>query len=152
MSLPNLVYFDDVLVGEYFFQSDSMYTRVARFSLVQHTKNGKIYQITTNIPNSNKMYQMAVKQDITYEHITISSIARPFNIYPNLDFLFENIPSGNPVLHTRICMAGCLCRFPKTVQERENAKSKTKAGLPDCLLSNKKQLILSKSLWALESG
>jgi hypothetical protein len=24
--------------------------------------------------------------------------------------------------------------------------------LPDCLLSNKKQLILSKSLWALESG
>jgi hypothetical protein len=24
------------------------------------------------------------------------SIARPFKIYPNLDFRFENMPSGNP--------------------------------------------------------
>jgi hypothetical protein len=29
-------------------------------------------------------------------HIPISSIARLSKIYPNLDFLLENIPSGNP--------------------------------------------------------
>jgi hypothetical protein len=28
-----------------------------------------------------------------------SSSARPSKIYPNLDFWFENKPSGNPVLH-----------------------------------------------------
>jgi hypothetical protein len=26
-----------------------------------------------------------------------TSIAVPFKMYPNLDFWFENIPSGNPV-------------------------------------------------------
>jgi hypothetical protein len=28
-----------------------------------------------------------------------SSIARPYKIYPNLDFWFENKPSGNPGQH-----------------------------------------------------
>jgi hypothetical protein len=28
--------------------------------------------------------------------VPTSSIARPFKIYPNWDFLFENMPSGNP--------------------------------------------------------
>jgi hypothetical protein len=31
--------------------------------------------------------------------IPASSIARPSKIYPNLDFLFENMPSGNPAAH-----------------------------------------------------
>jgi hypothetical protein len=30
----------------------------------------------------------------------ISSIARPSKNYPNLDFWFENIPSGNPGLES----------------------------------------------------
>jgi hypothetical protein len=30
-----------------------------------------------------------------------SSIARPSKIYPNLDFWFENKPSGNPASHPR---------------------------------------------------
>jgi hypothetical protein len=29
--------------------------------------------------------------------IPTSSIAKPFQIYPNWDFWFENMPSGNPV-------------------------------------------------------
>jgi hypothetical protein len=31
-----------------------------------------------------------------------SSIARPFKIYPNWDFWFENMPSGNPA-GERLC-------------------------------------------------
>jgi hypothetical protein len=30
------------------------------------------------------------------KNIPTSSIARPSKNYPNLDFWFENIPSGNP--------------------------------------------------------
>jgi hypothetical protein len=33
---------------------------------------------------------------IKYIHIPSSSIARRSKNYPNLDFCFENIPSGNP--------------------------------------------------------
>jgi hypothetical protein len=33
---------------------------------------------------------------INYLHIPTSSVARPSKIYPNWDFWFENIPSGNP--------------------------------------------------------
>jgi hypothetical protein len=33
-------------------------------------------------------------------NITTSSIARPSKKYPNLDFWFENIPSGNPEFST----------------------------------------------------
>jgi hypothetical protein len=39
-----------------------------------------------NIPNYHKIYQMSTK------HTKIL----PSKIYPNLDFWFENIPSGNP--------------------------------------------------------
>jgi hypothetical protein len=31
-----------------------------------------------------------------------SSIARPFKIYPNRDFWFENMPSGNPDTYKNI--------------------------------------------------
>jgi hypothetical protein len=36
-------------------------SRVARIFLVQHTKTGKINQMTINIPNGRQMNQMAVK-------------------------------------------------------------------------------------------
>jgi hypothetical protein len=36
-------------------------TRVARFSKVQYTKTGKIYQLNTNYSNGHKIYHMAVK-------------------------------------------------------------------------------------------
>jgi hypothetical protein len=54
---------------------------------------GTTYQNGKNIPNYHNIYQMAVK----CKNIPTSSIARPSKIYPNLDFWFENIPSGNPV-------------------------------------------------------
>jgi hypothetical protein len=54
--------------------------RVARFFVIQYTKTGKIYQMTTKLQNGHKMYQ----------HL------RPFKICPNWYFWFEKIPSGNP--------------------------------------------------------
>jgi hypothetical protein len=57
-----------------------------------------------NIPNKQEKYQMAIKytkwpngHNIT---ISTSSIAIPSKIYPNWEFLFENIPSGSDALHT----------------------------------------------------
>jgi hypothetical protein len=99
---------------------DDICCRVARFFLGTTYQNGnKIYQITKNyikwqhlIPQSGKMYQMAAKytkwpQNIPISgkktighiiHIPTSFIARPSQIYPNRDFWFENMPSGNPAL------------------------------------------------------
>jgi hypothetical protein len=54
----------------------------------KYTELSQCYQITIklpNIPNDHKIYQ----------HF---SFLRMCKIYPNLDFLFENIPSGNPGL------------------------------------------------------
>jgi hypothetical protein len=62
--------------------------RVARYlflDTIHIPKRGKIYQITTTLPNGHKIY------------ITALSILRPSKIYPNWDFWFENKPSGNPV-------------------------------------------------------
>jgi hypothetical protein len=74
----------------------SVLTRIARYFLVQHTKNGKKYELTIKytkwkykIPKCNKIDQMVI-------NIPTSSIARPSKIYPNWDFLLENMPSGNP--------------------------------------------------------
>jgi hypothetical protein len=60
--------------------------------------NHKIFKMATkytkwpqNIPNGHKIYQMATKY-IKY------TIARPSKFYPNWDFWFENMPSGNPGL------------------------------------------------------
>jgi hypothetical protein len=43
--------------------------------------------------NDDKIYQKA-------KNVSTSSIARPSKIYPNRDFWFENISSGNPVPDT----------------------------------------------------
>jgi hypothetical protein len=70
--------------------------RVARFSLLQHTKTGKNKPNDHKIyPNGHKIDQMAVKW--TKWPQNISTTTRPSNIYPKWDFWFENIQSGNPV-------------------------------------------------------
>jgi hypothetical protein len=51
---------------------------------VQLTKTWKLY-----VANVHKIYRTAT-------NIPTSSIARPYKTYPNRDFWFENIPSGNP--------------------------------------------------------
>jgi hypothetical protein len=43
-----------------------------------------------NIPNGSKMDQLAIK-------FTNICHCKTLKIYPNWDFWFENIPSGNPV-------------------------------------------------------
>jgi hypothetical protein len=70
--------------------------RVARFFLVQHTKTENIYQMTTkytkrpkSTPNGCKIDQMSIKYTNIFHCKTLKN-------YPNLDFWFENIPSGNP--------------------------------------------------------
>jgi hypothetical protein len=41
-----------------------------------------------NTPNNHQIYQMSIKYTNIFD-------ARPSKIYPNLDFWFENTPSGN---------------------------------------------------------
>jgi hypothetical protein len=65
---------------------------------VQHTKTGEKYtKLPRNIPNVHLTYQMAVKLRPTvhkiYQHLLLQV---PRKITQNLDFWFENIPSGNP--------------------------------------------------------
>jgi hypothetical protein len=61
----------------------AMTTRVARCVLVQHTKMVKIY------------HSVSKYTQWTY-NIPTCSIPRPSKIYPNWDFWYANIPSGNP--------------------------------------------------------
>jgi hypothetical protein len=62
----------------------------------KYQKPGKIYQITTKLPNEHKIYQMALINSKLEYNLPIFSIIRPSKIYPIRDFWFENIPSGNP--------------------------------------------------------
>jgi hypothetical protein len=73
-----------------------MPSRVAKISLVQNRVK-YTYQTTIkytkwqqNIPNSRKLDKMAIK------YISASPVTKHWKICPNLDFWFENIPSGNP--------------------------------------------------------
>jgi hypothetical protein len=43
---------------------------------------------------------MAVKYSQMALNIPTFSIPTPSKIYPNWDFWFENLPSGNPALHS----------------------------------------------------
>jgi hypothetical protein len=86
---------------------EAIVTGVARFLLVKHTKRGK------NIPYDeiiHKIYPMAVKQTKWPQNIPTSSIVRPFKIYPNWDFWFENMPSGNPVRNKEVFGASGISR------------------------------------------
>jgi hypothetical protein len=88
------------------------------FSWYKKPKQVKIYTMTTkytkwpkNISNGRKIDQIVIK----YKNKRFS-IARPSKIYPNLDFWFENKPSGNPAneLHERRIKAKIVCqRFSK---------------------------------------
>jgi hypothetical protein len=58
--------------------------------------------------------------DQVSKNISTSSVARPSNIYPNLDFWFENKPSGNPA-------ANCNHTKPKfhpSVAEKKSINEK----------------------------
>jgi hypothetical protein len=68
--------------------------RVARFFLVQLTKTGKHTKWSKTIPNSRKIFRIAVKWTKRTLNIPTFSIARPSKIDPNWDFWFENKPSG----------------------------------------------------------
>jgi hypothetical protein len=64
-------------------------------------KRGKIpiyHQFSTNLPNDHKIYQTAVIYSKWPKNIPTFSISSPSKIYPNWDFGFEKIPSGNPGL------------------------------------------------------
>jgi hypothetical protein len=80
---------------------DGTHNKVARFSLAQLTKMVKMYQITQkytkqqyNISNGRKIDQMFIKYTNIFHCKTLQNL-------PNLDFWFENIPSGNPDPHLR---------------------------------------------------
>jgi hypothetical protein len=60
-------------------------------------KRGRYTNTGENIPNGHKIYQWLENWPSGHKiHITASSIARPFKIFPNWDLWHENIPSGNP--------------------------------------------------------
>jgi hypothetical protein len=88
--------------------------------LVQNTKTVKIYQITTHYTKCP--YNITkVKWTKCPWNIPSSSNARPSKIYPNLDFGFENKPSGNPV-----CQYVCIPKISNHCcwQTRGNNSSK----------------------------
>jgi hypothetical protein len=53
------------------------------------------YKLPLKLPNAHKMYQMAIYSKWPYITPTFP-IPRLSKIYPNWDFWFENVPSGNP--------------------------------------------------------
>jgi hypothetical protein len=62
----------------------------------QNWKNGKNTKWPQNVPNSQKIYQLAVKYYKCTYNIATFSIPKPSKIYTDWDFWFENIPSSNP--------------------------------------------------------
>jgi hypothetical protein len=62
-----------------------------------YQNGGKYTKITTTLPNGHKVYQMAVKYSKLVNVLTYSSLW-PSRNYPNWNFWFKNIPSGNPVI------------------------------------------------------
>jgi hypothetical protein len=49
-----------------------------------------------NLSNGHKLYQIAINHTKWPFNMLTSFIARPSKLYPNRDFWFENMPSGNP--------------------------------------------------------
>jgi hypothetical protein len=60
----------------------------------------KIYQIATKLPKHHKMYQMGIIYSKWPKSKPKVFHSKALKISPNWDFWFENIPSGNPVVHT----------------------------------------------------
>jgi hypothetical protein len=63
-----------------------------------------------NIASDRKIDKMALK-------IPTSSIERPSKIYPNLDFGFENIPSGNTGLEKQRKSSRSIC-YELSIEQR----------------------------------
>jgi hypothetical protein len=71
-------------------------TGLPDFSFYNIPKRGKLTKLPTNIPNDHNMFHLAEKFTKQPFNIPTSSIASPSKIYPDWDFGFEKIPSGNP--------------------------------------------------------
>jgi hypothetical protein len=71
-------------------QTNHLNCKVARFSILQYSKNWK------NTPIDNNIYQITAKYTEWPWNIPKCSIMRPIKIFRNWDFWYENIPSGNP--------------------------------------------------------
>jgi IMP cyclohydrolase len=61
-----------------------------------YQNGGKINQITPKLRKGHRRYQMAVIYLKWTYNIPTFAIPRHSKIYPNRDFWFENIPSGDP--------------------------------------------------------
>jgi hypothetical protein len=79
------------------------------------------YQRVENIPHHSKAYLHRYTLAIKYvkgqkypndKNITTFSIPKPSKIFPNWDFWYENIPSGNPgyivVIHVAERLIECV--------------------------------------------
>jgi hypothetical protein len=66
------------------------------FSWHNIPKLGEIHQISTKYPKGKTMYEMAEIYSKWSKNAPAFSVPRPSKIYPNWDFWFEDIPSGNP--------------------------------------------------------
>jgi hypothetical protein len=96
-SVPCLIFFRPIfllLLRQHFFHSPFLVAaRVARISWYKIPKTGKLYQITTNYTKRPK----DITKDSKVDQVSIKyTTARPSKFYQNLDFWFENKPSGNP--------------------------------------------------------
>jgi hypothetical protein len=60
-----------------------------------HQNREKYTKLPLKLPSGHKMYQMAIIYLKWPTNLTTFSIPGLFKIYPNLDFWFENKPSGN---------------------------------------------------------
>jgi hypothetical protein len=59
-------------------------------------KPEKSTKCTQNVPNGHKLSQVSLKYSKWPSNILTISNLRPYKIFPNWDFWFENKPSGNP--------------------------------------------------------
>jgi hypothetical protein len=83
-----------------FFQASPSYEQLLAwlpdFPNLNVPKRGKIYQIVNKLPNGHNHHQMLIIYSKWPQNTPTFSIPRPSKIYPNWDFWFEKIPSGNP--------------------------------------------------------
>jgi hypothetical protein len=70
------------------------------FSWYVIPKPYKSTKCTQNVPNGHELSQMSLKYSKWPSNILTISNLRPYKIFPNWDFWFENKPSGNPGLNS----------------------------------------------------